>query len=70
METISDYQEVSNPMDTFSEKVLKTLKKQGRSKTWLAKFLGISRVNLYERLRSNTWKHNEMDALEEELNIR
>jgi DNA invertase Pin-like site-specific DNA recombinase len=39
------------------------IKKQGRSKTWLMSELGISRRTFYERLKSNTWKNDELAKL-------
>ncbi len=41
------------------------IKKQGRSKTWLMKQLGISRATFYSRLQDNTWKPSELAKLKE-----
>lgn len=46
-----------------SQKVEFALKDQGRSKTWLAEKLGISRPTLYQKLKDNFWSVNEIITL-------
>lgn len=48
---------------TTSKKVELELIEQGRSKTWLASQLGISRPVLYKRLNDNFWMPREIIKL-------
>jgi len=47
-------------MLTTSKKLELSLAEQGRSKTWLANYLGITRPTLYSKINDNFWTLNEI----------
>ena len=49
----------------INKKVDLNLKEQGRSKTWLAKQMGITRQLLHTRLNDNFWSHDDISKLKE-----
>ena len=50
---------------TTSNKVIKSIKDQGRKKIWLAKELNITRAKLDEKLRDNFWSIGEIMKLQQ-----
>lgn len=54
---------------TTSQKVKSAMKREGRKYTWLAEQLGMSRVDMYDRLRDNSWSITEIMQLKKLLNI-
>lgn len=53
---------------SFNKIVEKAIKEQGRSKTWLAEALNISRPTLDRKLKNNTFKLEEVVKLKN-LNV-
>lgn len=48
-----------------SDKLTKTIKDQGRKKTWIAEQLGISRPTLDARIKDNSFTDMEINRLQE-----
>lgn len=69
MELISEYREATFSPITFTEKLNKAMKDQGRTRRWLAGFIGVSRQTLYNRLADNFFTEEEKTKLKNELGI-
>ncbi len=54
----------------ISQKVLASLKEQGRSKSWLYGKLGMTAPTLDKRLKSNGWKVSELIQLQDLIGIK
>jgi len=48
--------------------ILINITEQGRTKTWVMKYLGISRRTFYKRVEQNDWTDSELTKLRQ-LNI-
>lgn len=49
----------------INKKVKMNLEEQGRSKTWLANKMGITRQLLHTRLNDNFWSDSDISKLKE-----
>ena len=54
---------------TFSDKVNKALKEQGRTKVWLACKLGIKYTSLITKIKNNTYSISDIFYIGSLLNI-
>jgi transcriptional regulator with PAS, ATPase and Fis domain len=54
---------------TLSEKVLIALHRENKSKSWLAEQLGVSRMTLHLRLKTNDWLVCEVVKIDKLLKI-